>query len=397
MQRFNIYILWEITKVFVIALVAFTMIIMLFVLAKELLAQGLGVLAVLQVLPYVLPTSLQFALPATLLFAVCSVYGRISADNEILAMMASGVSPAAFIKPVLVAGFLLSLFAVWLSELAVSWGQPGINRVVMHSIEQVVYGYLSSQGSYSSANGFSIHVHEIGDDGRELLLPTITIPAQGNGNSLDISARSARLKMDPVKEVLLIELEDSQIETGDFLTVNPGPTKYEVPLSDATRKGTAASSAAELPSRGIAQAISSQLQEAARTREELAARAAMGLSAGRYDWLDDATSAGSLGSIAGSRQRLVRLRMEPWRRWASGFCCLFFVWVGIPLAIWMRSADHWTSFGACFLPILFLFFPVFAIGLNHAKDGTWHPIALWLGNLTLLLVGAWWMRKIFRN
>jgi lipopolysaccharide export system permease protein len=63
----------------------------------------------------------------------------------------------------------------------------------------------------------------------------------------------------------------------------------------------------------------------------------------------------------------------------------------------MRSADHWTSFGACFLPILLLFYPAFMIGLNQAKDGHWPAAAVWLGNLILLLVGAWWLRKIYRS
>ena len=144
MGRFNAYIVWEITKLFVVALTAFTTVIMLFVLAQELFTQGLGILTVIELIAYVLPESLQYALPATLLFAVCSVYGRLSADNEVLAVTAAGVAPLTIIKPMLIASFFLSLFAVWLNDMAVSWGRPGINRVVMHSIEEVAYGFLRS-------------------------------------------------------------------------------------------------------------------------------------------------------------------------------------------------------------------------------------------------------------
>lgn len=397
MHKFNLYVIWEIGKLFVIALVAFTTVIMLFGLVQQLLSQGLGPMAILELIPYVLPISLQFALPATLLFAVCSVYGRISADNEILAVMASGVPPKKFIAPTLIASFLISLLAVWLNDVAVSWGKPGINRVVMHSLEQVAYGFLASQGSYSSEKGFSIHVHDIGPDGRELIRPTITTPTQSDGSFFEITAKSARLSVDPTAEDLRIRLIDSEVHHGNLISKVPGETTWTVKLSDATKKGTSAGHPTEVPMRSIGLEKRMQRASIEKTQEVLAARTAMGLAAGKLEWLDDERSFSALGTIDAGKNRLNRLNVEPWRRWANGFSCLFFVWVGIPLSIWMRSSDHWTSFGACFMPILLMFYPVFAIGLERAKDGSWPPIAVWLGNVVLLAAGAWWLRKIYRS
>lgn len=396
MRRFNIYVVWEITKLFLVALVGFTTIIMLAGVVQQLVNQGLGGNAILELLPYVLPISLQFALPATILFAVCSVYGRISADNEVLSVMAAGVPPMRIITPTLIASFLLSLFAVWVNDVAVSWGRPGINRVVMHSIEQVVYGVLATQGSYESDQGFSIHVHGIGEDGRELIYPTITTTPAGGGEPLSISARSARLTMDPVKEVLRIELVDSEID-GRFSGVMPGEWAYEISLSNATKKGTSSGHPSEIPMRKISLEMGTQRSTINQSQEILAARAAMGLGIGKYDWLDNAQTHFAIGEVRSGENRLHRLNVEPWRRWASGFCCLFFVWVGIPLAIWMRSADHWTSFGTCFMPILLVYYPVFAVGLDHAKDGSWPPLSVWLGNLVLLVVGAYWLRRVHKS
>ncbi len=396
MARFNRYILWEICKLFVIALVAFTTLMMLFAIAKEGLSQSLGVMAIIELIPYVLPSSLQYSIPATLLFAVCSVFGRISADNEILAITAAGVPPMMVVKPVVIASLLLSLFSVWLNDVAVSWGRPGINRVIMHSIEQIVYGVLASQGSYTSNSGLTIHVHGIGEDGRELLRPMITIP-RASGPMWEINARSARIMVQPDREVLVIQLEDTQIESGEIVHQRPGPFSLEIQLSDATRKGTAASSPAEFAIRQLSAEMKSQEERILHQHEEIAARTAMGLSAGKLGWLHDVQMANSLGAIRHGNHQLTRLRVEPWRRWAFGFSCLAFVWVGIPLSIWMRSADHWTSFGVCFLPILLVFFPIFAMGLTFAKEGTWPPATVWLGNLALLLSGAWWLRKVYRG
>ncbi|MCR9292116.1 MAG: LptF/LptG family permease [bacterium] len=397
MRRFNLYILWEIFKLFFVALVAFTTVISLAGIAQQLVSQGLGPKAIVELLPYILPISLQYALPATLLFAVCSVYGRISADAEVLAVMAAGVPPWRIISPALIASFLLSLVAVWINDVAFSWGKPGINRVIMHSIEQVVYGFLSTQGSYTSEKGLSIHVHGIGEDGRELILPTITTTGDGDGEPFSISARSARLTMDPVKDVLRIEMVDSIMEGEKAEFTHPGLWVHEVLLPNATKKGTSSGHPSEVPIRKIAFEKRKQRETIEKTQEIIAARTALGLGMGRYDWLDNEQTHESLNQILQGQSRLQRLQVEPWRRWAQGFSCFFFVWVAIPFSIWMKSADHWTSFGACFMPILLVYYPVFAIGLGHAKDGSWPVASVWLGNIVLLVIGVYWLRRLQRT
>jgi len=398
MQRFNRYILWEITKLFVIALVAFTTVIILFGVMKELLRQGLGTVAVLQLLPYVLPVSLQFALPATLLFAVCSVYGRISADNELMAAMSVGVPPIRFITPSLVFGLGISLVAVWLNDVAYSWGKPGIRRVVTHSIEQVAYGYLKSQGAYTSDNGFSIHVHGIGEDGRELILPTISHRPKKGGQPISIEAKSARMRVDLESEELVIELDDSVVALGDSGTLmdRPGRISFAIPLSDATKKSTS-QDPSDFPMRRIPAEIQHQRLALDGLEELSTARSGLAFAIGKHEWIADSLQEDWNQELSLGHSRLNSLKMEPWRRWAAGFSCLLFIWVGIPLSIWMKSADHWTSFGTSFLPTLLVYYPVFTLGLNHARDGSWTPASVWLGNLALLVVGAWWMRRVYRT
>ncbi|MEM7475233.1 MAG: LptF/LptG family permease [Planctomycetota bacterium] len=396
LRRFNAYIGWEITKIFVVALVAFTTLIMLAGVLQQLISQGLGPSAILQLLPYVLPISLQFALPATILFAVASVYGRISADSEVLALMAAGVRPIKIISPILIACFLLSLLAVWINDVAISWGRPGINRVIMHSIEQVVYGFLSTQGNYTSERGLSIHVHGLSQEG-ELLSPTITFIPKNSSVPISISAKTAKLTVDPEKDVLRIEVNDSLTQAGKATAIHPGKRVHEVGLSEATKKGTSNGHPSEVPIRLIGFEKQKETQKIHHTRQQLASLSAMGLGIGKYDWLDSEATRRDLSQIQIAENRISRLSLEPWRRWAQGFSCFCFVWVAIPFAIWLKSADHWTSFGACFMPILLIYYPVFAVGLGNAKDGSWPPFTVWLGNVVLLLVGAFWLRKLYRR
>ncbi len=388
--------MWEVLKVFVVALIAFTSASLLLVVVNELLDQGLGLFAIYQLLPFALPIALQYALPATILFAVCSVYGRISADNEVMALTASGIAPIKVISPTLVLGFLISPVAVWLNDLAVSWGEQGIEKVVLNSIEEITYRYLSTEGTYSYPNAFSIVVDGIGPDGRELISPEITV--NSFSPPMTITARSGSLKFDAATVTLVASLIDCDIVQGSRVMLHhPGELKQEIPLGNGFNSAGARLRPQQIALRNIGPESSKQQDSLRKAKELLAARTAMALTAGRYDWLDDSTTHQSIAELANGNERMYKLNTEPWRRWASGFSCFFFVWVGVPLAIWMRTADYSTCFGMCFLPTILIFYPFMMLGADRAKDGSWPPCSVWLGNIVLLAIGAWWLRKIHRN
>src|SRR6056297_1737433 len=115
--RLTRYILVEIIKIFAVALVALTLLILLIGVGRTLLREGLGPVAIVQLLPFVLPISLQFAFPATALFAVSCVYGRMAGDGEVATVKASGISPLKILQPALIFAFLLSPIAVYMSDL----------------------------------------------------------------------------------------------------------------------------------------------------------------------------------------------------------------------------------------------------------------------------------------
>jgi lipopolysaccharide export system permease protein len=196
---------------------------------------------------------------------------------------------------------------------------------------------------------------------------------------------------------LVIELVDSQFSYGNTLDAKyPGRFDFAIQLSDATKRATV-KEPSDFPIRQIGHEVQRQRSEIDQTEELMAARAGMGLAVGKLEWLSDTNHRQWTVRASNGKDRLNRLKMEPHRRWASGFCCLFFVWLGIPLSIWMKSADNWTSFGTCFVPTVLIYYPIFTVGLNHARDGSWTPAAVWIGNVALLIVGAWWMRRIYRT
>ena len=387
------YVLWELLQVFLVALAALTLFMLVVGLVREAQQQGLGLVQILMLVPYVLPEAMRFAVPGTMLFAVASVFGRMSASNEVIALKAAGISPVAIIWPAAALALVVSFVSVWLNDVAVSWGRDGVRRVVVDSVEQIIYGRLRQQRSYSTSQ-MSINVKAV--DGKRLIRPTLTFQSGANGPPATVSAAEAELGADPAKGSLVVTFRDGTLHMGDYSASFPDTIVREVPLDAVSRKSTTSTSPSEI---AMSQFATARVEEAAKIDriEQLAAgKVAMGMLTGRMELTSPVHTSYERELLRHERGRLNRIVLEPWRRWANGFSCLCFVLVGAPMAIRMRNADFLTSFFLCFLPILVVYYPVFMVGVDGAKDGRFPPIAVWTGNLLMAGWGWWLLRRAIR-
>jgi lipopolysaccharide export system permease protein len=393
--KFNRYILWDVLKLFSTTALAMTLVISLGLVGQQLIMEGIGWLAILKLLPFICLIALQFSLPATLLFSVCCVFGRISADNEIVALKSAGISPFRVIRPMVVLGFLVSVPAVWINDMAVSWGRPGMERVILRSLEEVLYNRLRVRRSYETDKGFTIHVQDV--QNRWLIQPTIFLFNESTGKPMTINAEKAQISIDPDNDRLVIELVNSYGEINHDQATRfrlPTSEKISMPLTLASKKGRQSTTPSQFTISDIPQEIATQTSANERRRELMAVQVAVGVGMGRYSQLNDQKIQSLQYMVNFNQKLLVRLKLEPARRWALGFSCFFFVWMGVPMAILIRSADYAWTFGLCFVPILLIYYPLFGLALDRAKDGEWPAMSLWLGNLVLFLLGTWLLRRV---
>ncbi len=388
------YILTDLIGWFLILVFGLTTLMLVLLVGQEAWRMNLGLLPTLRLIPFILPTALVFAVPGTILFTVCLVYGRMSADNEVVAAKAAGISPMALIWPALILAFSLSLFGVWLNDLAFSWGQAGMQRVILHSVEEIVYGMLRKQRSFANSR-FSIIVKEV--DGRRLMRPTINFQANNDAPAFTLTAREAELKSNLKRGTLSLILIDCEIDFGyERPSILPGKTVQEIPLRYASTRELKEDSPSQLPMWRFKDEIPAQEATIEQLEQALAAEAGMSLVTGDFASLGEQTWKPRRKALADARVRLSRLKTEPWRRWASGFSCLCFVMVGAPLAILWRRADVMSTFFACFFPILLIYYPLFLVGFDRAKAGALPPYSVWGANLILVGIGIWLMRKVIR-
>jgi len=388
------YIVAELIGWFSIFVVGLTLLMVVILVGSEAWRMNLGLVPTLRLIPFVMPTALVFAVPGTILFTVCLVYGRMSADNEVTAAKSAGLSPMALIWPAIGLSFFLSAVAVWLNDVAFSWGQAGVQRVVLQSVEQIAYGMLRTQKSFANPR-FSITVKAV--EGRTLVRPTMYFQPNNDMPAFTLTAVSAELRSNLDRGTLTLVLKDAEIETGDGLrSVLPGITEQEIPLRYASARELKDDSPTQLALKAIDGEKIAQAERIKVLEQALAADVGLALVTGDLHTLGEQTWKPRRKALADARTRLYKLQTEPYRRWASGFSCLCFVLVGVPLAILMKRSDVMSTFAICFIPILLIYYPLLAFGLDRAKAGALPPYSVWAANLLLVGIGVWLLRRVVR-
>ena len=391
MRTLTRYASIEFLKVFVITLACMTVFMFLILAGRQAVRDGLGPGPILRIMPYILPESMRFSIPAAALLATCSVFGRMAGDNEVVATKSLGISPIVLIGPILILAFLISVTTVWIHDISVSWGIPGRQQAIVESIEQIVYGMLRTKRSYKD-DRFSITVkHVVGD---QLIKPRMTLRTDDGETSITITAQKALLRFDPMQVALIATLSNPMVEGPGFEGAAARTEQHVIPLLDNEDQITSAS---EFPMREIGPERSRQRARIAEQEKRLAARAAYAMLTGDLAGLCGATWKEQQRQLRRARYQYNRLKTEPWRRWANGFSCFFFVLVGAPLSIRRRNSDFMTSFFMSFIPILLVYYPAMMYGVEMAKEGTLPQYAVWFGNGICLIWGGWLLRKVLRH
>src|SRR3990172_2085089 len=122
-----LYILKEILPIFFISLMTFTIILLMdkiFKLVELIVARGANPVHILKLLMFISPSFLIFTIPMGVLVGTLLTFGRLSADSEITAFKASGMSLYQLFFPIA----LFSIGAYLVTSLLVLYGLPWGNR-----------------------------------------------------------------------------------------------------------------------------------------------------------------------------------------------------------------------------------------------------------------------------
>jgi lipopolysaccharide export system permease protein len=386
------YVVFDLLKVFLLTLTGLTLLIFVVLIGKEAVDKGIGLGPLAQMTPYILPLAMQFAVPAAMLLTTTNVYGRMSSYNEIVAIKSLGISPMAIVWPALVFSILVSFVAVFINDLAVSWGTAGVKRVFLASIEEVTYSQLSLRHTYNLGKA-NMTVRDV--DGHRLIWPTLIVQSSGDKPAWTVSAKEAELHLMPDEGRLVVKFHNFELD-GPIRYTDPGTFEYVMSVEELTGATPKSRSPSNYALSEIKPAISEQQEILTRIEDANTAQAAFGMMTGDFDSLSSTAWKIHQKERDAAQTRLYRLHTEPWRRWANGFSCLCFVLVGVPVAVWLRFSEFIASFFICFLPILIVYYPLLAVSVDQAKDGVFPPYSVWLGNIVLAAAGVLLLRRVNR-
>ena len=331
------YITKELLGWFSLWLVLLTALVVIILVGQEAVRTNLGLGPMLRLLPFVLPTSLAYAVPGTILFTVCLVYGRMSADNEVVATKALGHLAADAALAGLFAGVrveprrrVAERPGLFLGPARHAAGRDSVGRGnrVRHAPHAKVVRQPAVLDRRQGRAGPEADqtVHHVSGQQRH---------ARG-----DDLGRGGGAANQPVAEHDDVDPRSFRAEgrrhgrTATF----PAREAREYPLEFLSARDSRQGNPANLPLSQIADEVAAQEQLIEELEQSLAAETALALVTGELHDLRDAAWKPRRSQLAAARSRLHRLQTEPWRRWAAGFSSLAFVLVGAPLAILLRQS-----------------------------------------------------------
>src|SRR4051794_15794870 len=135
----------EVFRAFALALLTITAVFVLLTVMTRAANAGLGPYEILRLIPYMIPSSLPYTVPVSLLFAATVVYGRLAADNEVIAVKTAGLSAMVLIWPSIILAAILSLALSELSATLIPESAKAAKKVVFENVEDFFYKRLKME------------------------------------------------------------------------------------------------------------------------------------------------------------------------------------------------------------------------------------------------------------
>ncbi len=392
MRLLQRYVLFELLRVFALALSGLTLMLTFVGVIEKATRNGLGPKLIVQVLPFVVPGLMPFTIPATLLLTVTVVYGRMSGDQEITAIKAAGINVMSIIMPSILMGVVLSLGTFVLTDQFNPWAQGNIKRIVAAGMEEIFLDVLRAQGKIADSKlGLSITVS--GVDGHKLIQPVIRFQ-HGSGETIRINAEEAQLSFDLENDEVQLHLRNGQLHTPGNDTFNFVEERQAFPLPEEIT---------ELHPRNISiSRIYKELQKTTDQRDadehQRVISTAFALTQGDFESLSTEPFVAGQWKNVYAQRRAGKLRTEIHSRYALACSCFFFVLLGSSFSIYHGSSQFLTNFFVCFMPVLLVYYPLVMLMMNLSKSDSVNPLwAMWVGNAVMLVAGVYMLRKVLQH
>ena len=356
MKTLHLYLLRQVMATLVVTVSVFAFVLLLGNVLKDvldLLASPRTTAGLLfQALGLLIPFVLSFALPIGMLTASLLTFGRLSADQELTAIRAGGISLASAIVPVVALSLVLCGVCFWFI------GDLGPrSRVAFKELKDSVFRSQETlslgEGRYHKVGSVTLYARKVDGD----LLRDVRIFAFTNGVCyLDIFAPEAELRRDSNRFPTALSLRNFQ----GLVQMAGG---WQGISAEERIEPIANFRSAKLDPPKLSEMSMRQLLDE-RTKR-------------RAEGVKDVTP----------------IEVQIHRQAAFSFACLGFTLVGIPLGI--RAHRRETNIGvAMALLLLLLYYSFIIVAQSLDTKPHWYPqYLLWIPNLMFQVAGVYLIRR----
>jgi len=158
------YIIKEIIVMFLFSLAIFTFTLVvgnIIKLAELVINKGVDIRLVGRLFLYLIPFLLSYTIPMSLLTSVLLVFGRLSGDNEIIAIRSSGINIYRLSFPLIMIGLLFSLLSIVLNNDIIPRMHFESRKIIKNIGTKTPAAYLEPGTFIKSFKGYIIFIHEI--------------------------------------------------------------------------------------------------------------------------------------------------------------------------------------------------------------------------------------------
>jgi len=300
-----------------------------------------------------MPFFLAFITPMSVMMAVLLTFLRMSGDNEIVALKASGLNPHRFLVPVMIFCFIGWLLTTFITTVGLPWSNRSYYGLSVELAQTHVDAVIKERTFIDSFQGLMLYVNQV--DMQNRTMKDVFIEDQRNPTVNNIIvAPSGRISSDSKEQVIRLVLFNGAIN--------------QVALADQS-----------------AHVISFETYQMKLDLKEMLSKG--GAKRKPVEEMSVTELRGHLASTKGKGKAHYKALMKYHEKFALPFACFVLGLVAIPLG--MQTQRGTRSAGTVMGILLFLsYYILLTVGWSFGESGTLPPvIGMWSPNIVLGSIG----------
>jgi LPS export ABC transporter permease LptF/LPS export ABC transporter permease LptG len=366
MRIIDRYVIREVIPPFLIALLVFTFVLIIpFIIdiAEQMITKNVPAGMILRLMATLLPQALALTIPMALLIGLLVGLGRLSADREVVVMMACGISPYRLLQPVLVFAVVCWGMTSWVMLKAMPDGNQRYRELTQEIVMNRAEGEVRPNVFFEDFPNMVLYVRDVPLDGKGWI-DVLAADTSNTSSPVIYVAKHGRMVIDRESETIHMVLEDGERHT----TKLDDPTAYEVAQFQRTTLALDPSSV--FPRTGP------QRGERELAVEELAALAA---------------------ELRQNGQSPHRPIMEIHKKFTVPIACFVFALLGVALGASHRKDGKLAAF-VLGIAVIFTYY-IIMFTAEALTKGFWIPawLSMWIPNIVLGAAGLFLLIRRARS